>query len=764
MKKMFLICTALLLTGLVSCKQDPKPDPKPEKATLTLSSQSELVTIAPDGKSGDVEFEVAAGEALVTIETNQDEWTLTPSDEEWCTVIKKDNNLTIRVTENSSVEQRITTISLKAGKDDNIATATIDVKQAGLDQVTLSVGSDSELVVIDADEMTGIIDLPNEGEGVEIEVTTNQDDWTFEKGDASEWLTVTKDGDILVVSAEENLSLDDLSTSVTIIAGPEQNRATFTFTVSQEGKAPATLEFDPNVVELAATGDSHEVRVTTNQLMWDFECEEVWLTVEKMDDRLIVSAPRNNTGENLTATISVTAGEGENTKTETVSVTQPFADNRMILTLTITNVTARLPLTGNGLDCTVDWGDGTDPQKVTTAYPSHTYAEAGTYDVKISGSVPTINANNTTNFPVGQRNNIVAVKQWGQLQNLTSMQAAFYQCTKLTSIPAVTGDAFPLVSTFMHTFYQCALLASIPEDLFASATGATSFQYTFSGCKALTTIPAKLFVNNTKVTTFQQTFYQCTAIESIPTGLFDAVTEGPTLTFASVFDGCTNITAIPAGLFDKNVNATTFSSAFANTKITSIPAGLFKNNSAAYQIASTFTATPITSIPAGLFDGLLVSTTNPVNFSTTFKGCTELTSIPAGLFDKNVTAKQFSDTFNGCTNLAAIPADLFAKNEEASNFMNVFMNCTSLTSIPTGLFDNNKKVINIKAGFSGCTNVEGESPYTMVEGVKVHLYERGNYPDLFTPYTASQISATFKGCTKLSDYQYMVDNYNAWTK
>mgnify|MGYP007132127645 FL=1 len=49
-----------------------------------------------------------------------------------------------------------------------------------------------------------------------------------------------------------------------------------------------------------------------------------------------------------------------------------------------------------------------------------------------------------------------------------------------------------------------------------------------------------------------------------------------------------------------------------------------------------------------------------------------------------------------------------------------------------------------------CWNLTGESPYTMIDDQKVHLYERANYPKHFT--TPTDFKYTFSSCTGLTDY------------
>lgn len=80
-----------------------------------------------------------------------------------------------------------------------------------------------------------------------------------------------------------------------------------------------------------------------------------------------------------------------------------------------------IPTTDGGYSFNVDWGDGT----VSTTAVTHTYASAGTYTVKISGSFPRIFFNNS-----GDRRKILDVKQWGS-NSWSNMGYAFAGATNL---------------------------------------------------------------------------------------------------------------------------------------------------------------------------------------------------------------------------------------------------------------------------------------------------------------------------------------------
>ena len=138
------------------------------------------------------------------------------------------------------------------------------------------------------------------------------------------------------------------------------------------------------------------------------------------------------------------------------------------------------------------------------------------------------------------------------------------------------------------------------------------------------------------------------------------------------------------------------------------------------------------------------------DFSDAFYGCLALKSIPEQLFANNPAVTNFSGTFSGCSALATIPENLFASNPKVTDFGHSFKNCTKLTSVPAKLFDNNRKIKVFSGLFSNCTSLKGESPYTMIDDQKVHLYERQDYPEHFT--APINFWDCFHNCTGLTDY------------
>jgi hypothetical protein len=165
-----------------------------------------------------------------------------------------------------------------------------------------------------------------------------------------------------------------------------------------------------------------------------------------------------------------------------------------------------------------------------------------------------------------------------------------------------------------------------------------------------------------------------------------------------------------------------------------------------------YKCTSLTSVPEGLF----TSCTAAQNFSYLFSGCTGIKTIPADLFSNCKSAYDFSQTFAGCSSLQMIPEGLFDSVPSANTnvkFPYCFAYCTSLKTIPVALFDKALKASKFDYAFAGCTGLTGESPYSMYNGNKIHLYERKQYYNLGGFNNRITGTKCFNGCTGLSDYE-----------
>lgn len=86
--------------------------------------------------------------------------------------------------------------------------------------------------------------------------------------------------------------------------------------------------------------------------------------------------------------------------------------------------TITLPATGTN-NFVIDWGDGSAPETITTASPSHEYAVADDYTVRISGTCPKWFQNNA-----GDKDKLIRVLNLGVV-GWTELNAAFHGCSNL---------------------------------------------------------------------------------------------------------------------------------------------------------------------------------------------------------------------------------------------------------------------------------------------------------------------------------------------
>lgn len=347
------------------------------------------------------------------------------------------------------------------------------------------------------------------------------------------------------------------------------------------------------------------------------------------------------------------------------------------------------------IDCYIDWGDGT----VEHNSLSHKYNvnKATEYEIRISGKVTALYSGS---IPQSYRSAITAVKQWGST-DLKSMFNAFAGCSALKSLPADETGAFAEVTTFEYAFSSCKALETIPDGLFKYCGNVETFYGCFSGCSALTSIPSDLFSACKSVTNFSSCFSNCSSLTSIPDGLFSACKS--VTNFSSCFSRCSALTSIPEDLF---AECAEMDSAY----------GLFKE-------------------------------------------CENLLSIPAKLFAGNPKITSFYGTFEECNHLTSIPEGLFDNCPDVNSFSNTFRSCNMLKSVPISIFDNNRRVTDFSETFCWCGSLVGESPYSVINGVKYHLYERVDNPDEFV--APISYSACFYG-TCFSYIEQMPDSWRQW--
>lgn len=368
---------------------------------------------------------------------------------------------------------------------------------------------------------------------------------------------------------------------------------------------------------------------------------------------------------------------------------------------------------------------------------------------------------------------------FGSNSTSVNLEYTFFGCNGLVSVPARMFDPIAdKVKSIKQCFQNCTNLKSIPEGFGNSLTNLTNASNAFYGCEALESLPSEMFKGAAaKLSNLSSMFWGCTSLKSVPDGLFGFITAR-NANFANTFTSCTSLTSVGADVFPSTVASSGLNNTFSDcTSLADISGKVFSKCGSVTTLMRTFYGcTSLETLPSGLFAGMV-----KVNkFDQTFSGCTALESIPEDLFAKNTAANNFSKMFYECVSLKAIPAGLFANNKNARDFNNMFYKCTSLTSVPAGLFkactaaqnfsylfvgcsgiktipaalfDKALMASKFDYAFAGCTGLTGESPYTMCNGNKIHLYERKEYYNLGGFNNRIIGTKCFYNCTGLSDYE-----------
>ena len=411
-----------------------------------------------------------------------------------------------------------------------------------------------------------------------------------------------------------------------------------------------------------------------------------------------------------------------------------------------------LPLVASySYNCTVDWGDGTPLSTVlsyNSANATHTYTNAGTYNVEIRGTCEGWSFNSS-----GDNLKIVQVVYWGDATRFNGfkyLENGFYGCSNLTSLgigKILVSGAGP--TSLMACFQGCALTA-IPAGLLDNLTSVTTLRYCFA-YNHLTSIPNK-FLDKVTLTTDMYACFFSNPLTTIPSGLLDHLSS---LVILSDAFGSNALTSIPTGLFDYNPSLTSIDGTFYTNNLAAIPAGLLDHNPLVWNLSYAFASNQLTSIPSGLFDhltsltnlrgcfynnsitaiptGLLNQTTLVSDMSSCFYS-NNLTSIPSGLFDHLTSLTTLGSCFYN-NNITSLPSGLFDHLTSLTSLSNCF-NGNNLSTVPAGLLDNTTAVTNLSAWLANNNNL-----LTLPPNLFRNVTAAINFSACFSPDTSLQVAS-----------------------
>lgn len=290
----------------------------------------------------------------------------------------------------------------------------------------------------------------------------DDDSWTI-NGDAQACETVVTITDIGGVEDDGDITVT-LTSSNTIIGG-------FTVDVSTaDGTATAGTDYTAVASEtITFAGNAGETQVFIISPTADSDDEPNETILVNMSNLTVAAG---NTVD-ITDQGTVTIFNEDVAEAFFTTTWETTADNQSIT----------IPTNGEGYNYRIDWGDGTI-EKNQTGDATHAYTTAGTYTVKIVGSFPRIDFNNSNS------NNsalLKTVEQWGTIE-WQSMENAFRNVANL----AINAPGAPDLSAVTSMRFMFAFATNFNDDIsgwdvsnvtdmLGLFNGATSFNQDISG-------------------------------------------------------------------------------------------------------------------------------------------------------------------------------------------------------------------------------------------------------------------------------------------
>ena len=160
-----------------------------------------------------------------------------------------------------------------------------------------------------------------------------------------------------------------------------------------------------------------------------------------------------------------------------------------------------------GQSVVISWGDGSANEPVSdtggSTYIGHTYTAAGTYKVKISGSMTMYGR--SSGVDIAGQAYLTRVDSFGKL-GITSFRFAFYKCTGLMSVPKTLPDS---VTSMQDTFRNCYGDGFNPDVSKWDVSEVRCMSAMFNNCSGAGFNPDVSNWNVSKVTSMKGMFQNC---------------------------------------------------------------------------------------------------------------------------------------------------------------------------------------------------------------------------------------------------------------
>lgn len=187
--------------------------------------------------------------------------------------------------------------------------------------------------------------------------------------------------------------------------------------------------------------------------------------------------------------------------------------------------TIALPIQGE-INVNVDWGDGSITENITEEFPTHTYRNVGTYDIRVSGKIDTWGSFMVSysdelkkEYIEKYRSCLIGVKQFGELE---AKEYYFSNCSNLKYVngeKVITKKTFKNVTNMSSMFFKCESLEKINFKNF-NVENVSDMTYMFLGCKNLKSLNFKN-VKTSNVNKMISMFSGCRSLVELNLESFD---------------------------------------------------------------------------------------------------------------------------------------------------------------------------------------------------------------------------------------------------
>ena len=324
---------------------------------------------------------------------------------------------------------------------------------------------------------------------------------------------------------------------------------------------------------------------------------------------------------------------------------------------TSTDTQITLPLVSTGTyDFVANWGDGTSD--TITAYDqaevTHTYSTAGTYTVKIYGTIEGWQFDGG-----GDKLKLTNISQFGNLDITTD--AAFYGCSNMT----ITATDAPDISStsLLNMFRDCSSITTLPSLGNFDTSQVTNMYCMFYGCSSFNQSVSNF--DTSQVTNMRDMFVNCSSFNQSVSN-FDT---SQVMDMGDMFFGCSSFnqsvsnfdTSQVTDMYRMFYGCSSFNQSVSNFDTSQVMdmGYMFFGCSSFNQSVSNFDTSQVTNMYR-MFANCSSFNQSVSNFDTSqvtnmrdmFYGCDSMSSANLGTVkDWTITALTDAENFMaGCTN------------------------------------------------------------------------------------------------------------------